>query len=175
MIEVLLIEDDLELAELLKYALAKSEISVAIVTNPLEGLRVLNEKNTFDALVLDLGLPDMDGLEVCKQVRHSYPSLPIIISSARSETIDKIKGFELGADDYMAKPYEPIELAFRLRAILRRGIQAGNDSKTFCVDKQRRTILKNGEAIALTKAEFDIFIYLYVLTKNKAIDMKQRG
>lgn len=161
MIEILLIEDDLDLAELLKYALAKSEISVAIVTNPLEGLRILNEKNTFDALVLDLGLPDMDGLEVCKQVRHSYPSLPIIISSARSETLDKIKGFELGADDYMAKPYEPIELAFRLRAILRRGIQAGNDSKTFCVDKQRRTILKNGETIALTKAEFDIFIYLY--------------
>ena len=68
MIEVLLIEDDLELAELLKYALAKSEISVSIATNPLEGLRVLNEKNTFDALVLDLGLPDMDGLEVCKYV-----------------------------------------------------------------------------------------------------------
>ena len=161
MIEVLLIEDDLELAELLKYALAKSEISVTIVTNPLEGLRILNEKNTFDALVLDLGLPDMDGLEVCKHVRHSYPSLPIIISSARSETLDKIKGFELGADDYMTKPYEPIELAFRLRAILRRGIQSSSESKTFCVDKQRRTILKNGETIALTKAEFDIFIYLY--------------
>ncbi|MDU2359510.1 MAG: DNA-binding response regulator, partial [Campylobacter concisus] len=72
---------------------------------------------------------------MCKQVRHSYPSLPIIISSARSETLDKIKGFELGADDYMAKPYEPIELAFRLRAILRRGIQASSELKTFCVDK----------------------------------------
>lgn len=106
MIEILLIEDDLDLAELLKYALAKSEISVTIATNPLDGLKILNEKNTFDALVLDLGLPDMDGLEVCKQVRHGYPSLPIIISSARSETLDKIKGFELGADDYMSKPYE---------------------------------------------------------------------
>ncbi len=161
MIEILLIEDDLELAELLKFALAKSEIDVTIVTNPLEGLRILNEKNTFDALVLDLGLPDMDGLDVCKHVRQGYPSLPIIISSARSETLDKIKGFELGADDYMAKPYEPIELAFRLRAILRRGIQTNNDSKTFCVDKQRRIVIKNKEEIALTKAEFDIFIYLY--------------
>ena len=161
MIEILLIEDDLELAELLKFALAKSEIGVTIVTNPVEGLKILDAKNAFDALVLDLGLPDMDGLEVCKHVRHSYPSLPIIISSARSETLDKIKGFELGADDYMAKPYEPIELAFRLRAILRRGIQTSNDSKTFCVDKQRRIVIKNKEEIALTKAEFDIFIYLY--------------
>ena len=91
MIEILLIEDDLELAELLKFALAKSEIGVTIATNPLDGLKILNEKNTFDALVLDPGLPDMDGLEVCKHVRHSYPSLPIIISSARSETLDKIK------------------------------------------------------------------------------------
>lgn len=72
MIEILLIEDDLDLAELLKYALAKSEIGVTIVTNPLEGLKILNEKNTFDALVLDLGLPDMDGLEVCKHVRQVY-------------------------------------------------------------------------------------------------------
>jgi len=161
MIEVLLIEDDLELAELLKYALAKSEISVTIVTNPLEGLKILNEKSTFDALVLDLGLPDMDGLEVCKNVRRTYPSLPIIISSARTETLDKIKGFELGADDYVAKPYDPIELAFRLRSILRRGILVSNDSKTFLVDKQRRIIIKNKEEIEPTKLEFDIFIYLY--------------
>lgn len=69
MIEILLIEDDLDLAGLLKYALAKSDISVSIATNPFAGLKILNEKNTFDALVLDLGLPDMDGLEVCKNVR----------------------------------------------------------------------------------------------------------
>ena len=161
MIEILLIEDDLDLAELLKYALAKSEIGVTIVTNPLEGLKILNEKSTFDALVLDLGLPDMDGLEVCKNVRRTYPSLPIIISSARTETLDKIKGFELGADDYVTKPYEPIELAFRLRSILRRGILVSNDSKTFLVDKQRRIIIKNKEEIEPTKLEFDIFIYLY--------------
>ena len=161
MIEILLIEDDLDLAELSKYALLKSEISVTIATNPLKGLEILNEKNTFNALVLDLGLPDMDDLDVCKHVRQGYPSLPIIISSARSETLDKIKGFELGADDYMAKPYEPIELAFRLRAILRRGIPTSNDSKTFCVDRQRRIVIKDKKEIALTKAEFDIFIYLY--------------
>ncbi|WP_228026642.1 response regulator transcription factor [Campylobacter californiensis] len=161
MIEILLIEDDFDLAELLKYALAKSEIDVTIATNPLEGLKILNEKNTFDALVLDLGLPDMDGLEVCKKVRYGYPALPIVISSARTETLDKIKGFELGADDYMAKPYDPIELVFRIRSILRRGIQITSDSKTFCVDKQRRIVIKNKEEIALTKAEFDIFIYFY--------------
>lgn len=103
----------------------------------------------------------MDGLEVCKNVRRTYPSLPIIISSARTETLDKIKGFELGADDYVTKPYEPIELAFRLRSILRRGILVSNDSKTFLVDKQRRIIVKNKEEIAPTKLEFDIFIYLY--------------
>ncbi|WP_169777537.1 response regulator transcription factor [Campylobacter mucosalis] len=161
MIEILLIEDDLDLAELLKYALAKSDIGTTIATNPLEGLRILHEKNTFDALVLDLGLPDLDGLEVCKSVRLSYISLPIIISSARSETLDKIKGFELGADDYIVKPYDPIELAYRLKTILRRGLGANDSHKTFCIDKQRRVVIKDKKELLLTKAEFDIFLYLY--------------
>lgn len=161
MIEILLIEDDIDLAELLKHMLAKSDISTTIATNPLEGLKKLNEKSTYDALVLDLSLPDMDGFDVCRLVRQSYPSLPVIISSARSETLDKIKGFELGADDYIAKPYEPIELVFRLRAILRRGIQTKLGSSTFEIDRQRHMVSKNGEKIVLTKAEFDIFAYFF--------------
>ncbi len=128
--------------------------------HPVEGLKIL-EHETFDALVLDLSLPQIDGLEVCRTVRTSFPNLPIIISSARSDTVDKIIGFELGADDYLPKPYEPIELAFRLRAILRRGILVNRSTDVFSIDENQHIIKRNNRELQLTKAEYDIVSFMF--------------
>ncbi|MCD8213211.1 MAG: response regulator transcription factor, partial [Campylobacter sp.] len=160
MIKILLIEDDIKPVKPLELMLAKEGIKTTVATNPLVGIEILKNVKSFDALVLDLSLPDMDGFEVCEIVRKSYPSLPIIISSARSEILDKIKAFELGADDYMTKPYEPIELVFRLRAILRRGTSSASD-KIFTIDISKGNLFKNGKQIPLTKSEFEIFLYLF--------------
>lgn len=160
MIKILLIEDDVELAELLKIMLADEGIESKLAFTSQNGLDMLKEGG-YDALVLDLGLPDIDGYEVCKQVRENTPDLPIIISSARGEALDKIKGFELGADDYIAKPYEPLELAFRLRAILRRGLVVQSEDKSFELQKEGRVVKRDGREILFTKAEYDIFAYLY--------------
>lgn len=159
MIKILLIEDDVELAQLIQRMLLLEEVETYMAFHPSTGLALL-ENEIFDALVLDLSLPDIDGFEVCKKVRSSHPHLPVIISSARSETLDKIMGFELGADDYLPKPYEPIELAFRIRAILRRGIQVHTSSEVFSIDKDQHVIRRNNREVMLTKAEFDIFAFL---------------
>ncbi|MBE3610253.1 response regulator transcription factor [Campylobacter californiensis] len=162
MIRILLIEDDEALAKLIARVLEKENVQTQIALNPLDGLEILKSNNyLLDAIVLDLSLPDMDGLEVCALVRKTHPSLPIIISSARSQTLDKIKCFELGADDYIAKPYEPIELVFRLRAILRRGITVVTDDKIFTIDVDKHILYKNGKILELPLAEYDIFAFLF--------------
>lgn len=160
MIKILLIEDDIELAKLLHRMLLLENIEATMAFHPVEGLTLLKD-NIFDALVLDLSLPEIDGFEICKMVRTSFPNLPIIISSARSDTLDKVKGFELGADDYLPKPYEPIELAFRIRAILRRGIHVQPTVKIFNIDPEQHIIRRNNREIQLTKAEYDIFLFLF--------------
>jgi len=160
MIKILLIEDDVELARLLQRILLTEEVETVMAFHPVEGLKIL-EHETFDALVLDLSLPQIDGLEVCRNVRSSFPNLPIIISSARSDTVDKIIGFELGADDYLPKPYEPIELAFRLRAILRRGILVNKSTDVFSIDENQHIIKRNNRELQLTKAEYDIVSFMF--------------
>jgi len=159
MIKILLIEDDVELAQLLQSSLAHEAIEAHLAFTPLEGLtRLQNE--SFDALVLDLSLPQMDGLEICRVVRQSIAGLPIIISSARSDINDKSMGFERGADDFLPKPYDPRELAFRLRAILRRSGSVHEESASFCVQESKHSITKRGKELKLTQAEYDIVAYM---------------
>ncbi|WP_263833539.1 response regulator transcription factor [Sulfurospirillum oryzae] len=160
MIKILMIEDDVELAQLLQDSLAKEEIETTLAFTPLEGLTAL-QNESFDALVLDLSLPQIDGLEICRIVHASIPTLPIIISSARSDMSDKVMGFERGADDFLPKPYDPRELAFRLRAILRRGI-SGVDSQpqVFSIDEERHLIKRGNSEVKLTMAEYDIVSYM---------------
>jgi two-component response regulator len=161
MIKILLIEDDEQLAKLLALMLKLEEIETTMAYDPLSGLSILEKGLKYDALVLDLSLPDMDGFEVCRLVRSTHPTLPIIISSARSEILDKVKGFKLGADDYMAKPYEPIELAFRIKAILKRGIKEQESQKIFTIDKDKHIIKKGEKEVILAHAEYDIFAFLF--------------
>ena len=117
MTNILMIEDDAEYAELLSNFLAKYNLAVTNYQDPYLGLSAGIEK--YDLLILDLTLPGMDGLEVCKEVVSKY-DIPIIISSARSDLTDKVIGLQLGADDYLPKPYDPQEMYARIMSLLRR-------------------------------------------------------
>ena len=155
-----MIEDDVELAQLLQESLLKEEIETILAFTPLDGLTAL-QYDTFDALVLDLSLPQIDGLEICRIVHSSIPTLPIIISSARSDMSDKVMGFERGADDFLPKPYDPRELAYRLRAILRRGSPSNETPyHNFHIDEERHLIKRGQNEVRLTMAEYDIVSYM---------------
>ena len=164
MIKAVMIEDDKEIAELLKEYLHRFNIDLTNFENAEEGLKVLNKKDgEFDILILDLTLPDVDGLEICKTVSRSI-NIPIIISSARGDYSDIVTGLEIGADDYVAKPYNPRELVARIRSLIRRKTGQKSIPKPFEIDETKMIIKKDGETIDLTSAEYELFLTLY---KNK--------
>ncbi len=117
--QILLIEDDARLAGMVRDYLGESGFEVTITGTGNAGLARQKERG-FDAIILDLMLPDSDGLEVCRTLRAT-DSVPILMLTAKGDPMDRVVGLELGADDYLPKPFEPRELLARLRAILRRG------------------------------------------------------
>jgi two-component system phosphate regulon response regulator OmpR len=121
---VLVIEDDRRLAEMLSRYLGEAGLTVTVAGTGREGLTRL-EREPHEAVVLDLTLPDMDGLDVCRQLR-AFSQTPVLMLTARGEPMDRVVGLEMGADDYLPKPFEPRELLARLRAILRRGPAAAS-------------------------------------------------
>jgi len=159
---VLLIEDDSRLAEMLSEYLGERGFRVSIAPSGGAGLERLS-RETFDALVLDLMLPDLDGLEVCRQVRAKSDT-PVLMLTARGEAADRIVGLELGADDYLPKPFEPRELLARLRAILRRNILfRRNPALRFGrleIDRDAREVRVGGEARPLTSFQFALLVAL---------------
>jgi two-component system OmpR family response regulator len=158
MTKILLIEDDLEITDLLTQYLGRYDMEVIGYAHPHAALNSLSIES-YDLVLLDLTLPDMDGLEVCERLRE-YCDLPIIISSARSDLNDKVIGLELGADDYLPKPYEPRELVARIQSLLRRtqGRILHTTEDTFRVDEHG--IFKSGEPLPLTRAEFELLSLL---------------
>ena len=168
--KVAMIEDDVELADILLEFLEGFKIEVVNFDDPFVAISsIKNEK--FDALILDLTLPDMDGLEILKKIRE-FSDIPIIISSARSDLDDKVIGLELGADDYLPKPYNPRELEARLKAIVRRKRQIDDKKSDFLVDEDSREIKYKGNLLNLTQAEFDILSYL-IKNKNRTISREE--
>jgi len=166
MINILMIEDDTEFAELLSEYLAQYDIKVTNYEDPYLGLSAGVKK--YDLLILDLTLPGMDGLEVCKEVVEKY-TIPIIISSARSDIQDKVEGFALGADDYLPKPYDPKEMYARIISLLRRSSKSTkSDITTPQSDFEIKgdTIYFKSEALILTPAEFEV---LSLLVKHQGI------
>jgi len=152
-----MIEDDEEIAELLELYLQQFNFQIENYTNPETGIEKLRN-GSFELLILDLSLPKIDGLDVLKLIRE-FSDIPIIISSARGSIPDRVKGLNLGSDDYLPKPYEPIELVARMKSILKRcskKSQTGTIPKDFVIYKSRFEILKDGKVIDLTKAEFEI-------------------
>ena len=163
---VLVVEDDPRLAEMLSEYLGQAGFRVTVAPLGATALRLLEETDC-DAVILDLMLPDMDGLNVCRQIRTSADT-PVLMLTARGDAVDRIVGLELGADDYLPKPFEPRELLARLRAILRRrtaGRAAGHilNFGRLDLDSAARTALLDGVRCELTGYQFDL---LWVLAQN---------
>ena len=160
MINILMIEDDPEFAELLSEYLSQYDIKVTNFEDPYLGLSAGVKK--YDLMILDLTLPGMDGLEVCEEVVRKY-NMPVIISSARSDINDKVKSFELGAYDYLPKPYDPKEMYARIMSILNRLNKGeGNQDSLPKSDFELKgdTIYFKGEALSLTPAEYEVLTLL---------------
>jgi len=178
---VLIIDDDERLNALLTEYLSRFGFSVRTATHPTNGLRAL-KSDPPDLLILDVMLPEMDGLAVCRKVRETS-RIPIIMLTARGDVPDRIVGLELGADDYLAKPFEPRELVARMQAVLRRGggsggsqheseiLRAGPVELNFAT----RSAQLHGRSLSLTTAEFELLGFLVrnrgrVLSRERIIE-----
>ena len=164
--KILIIDDDTKLTDLLKDYLKKYNYESRSFDNPEKALTHL-KTNLYDLIILDIMLPDMDGYETLKEIRKTS-NIPVIMLTARGETTDKIVGLELGADDYIAKPFEPRELVARIQSVLRRldGVFSREENlgfKNLNINPSNRTVLFNNKKIEFTSTEFDL---LYLFAKN---------
>ncbi len=161
-LRVLCIDDDQRLFDLLASYLGPNGVVLAHAPDGPSGLAAL-AGGVWDAVLLDLMMPGMDGLEVCRRIR-AHSRVPILMLTAKGDEADRVVGLELGADDYVAKPFSPRELLARLRAVLRRTQPVGGTSELvvgdIAVDPEARTARRGGARIDLTAIEFDILLAL---------------
>ncbi|MFQ4150252.1 response regulator transcription factor [Arthrobacter sp. LAPM80] len=160
---VLIVEDDGAIADVQRMYLRRAGFGVHVEASGESGLAMIRSLRPV-AIVLDVGLPGMDGIEFCRRLRAQDDWTPIIFVTARDEEVDKILGLELGADDYMTKPFSPRELVTRVKTVLRRGpahrssgvLRVGSVS----LDTENRTVDADGRPVELTAREFDVLAYL---------------
>ena len=164
---ILLIDDDTKLADLLGQYFAQFDFELANATLPSQGFSML-EKDTYDLVILDIMLPEMDGFEVCKAIRKNS-NIPIIMLTARGEVMDRIVGLELGADDYLPKPFEPRELVARIHGVLKRAQMTAEAEKnqpavlsfdTLHIDTGKRQVTLDDEEIMLSAMEYQFLLLL---------------
>jgi DNA-binding response OmpR family regulator len=165
---ILVVEDDVDISHLLKINLKDIAFQVDVVNNGIDGLnRATN--HDYQLIVLDLMLPGMDGLELCRRLRSQSVNIPVLMLTARSSELDRVLGLELGADDYLTKPFSILELQARVKAILRRvefsaqQLVANPDEKidveTLVIDVSRRSVFIEHRPVDLTAKEFDLLLY----------------
>jgi DNA-binding response OmpR family regulator len=175
---ILLVEDDARLAKMVADYLSEAGFRVTHAPTGADAESRLR-RETFDALVLDLMLPDTDGLDLCRRVRADS-AIPVLMLTARGDPLDRVVGLELGADDYLPKPFEPRELLARLRAILRRGsaVPAGDVLRfgRLEIDRAAREVRVDGEARPITGFQFTLLVALAeragrVLSRDALMDL----
>ncbi|MDZ7818811.1 MAG: response regulator transcription factor [Aliarcobacter sp.] len=156
---VLLIEDDSQMQKFIIEYLKDYNFDCTAFSHPKDALESFKINNDYEIIILDLMLPDMDGFDLFKKLKQ-IKNIPIIISSARGDIGNKIHGFELGADDYLSKPYEPRELVLRIEHILKKNFSKIILINDFKIDRENRTVFLDDFPIDFTKIEFEIFIFL---------------
>lgn len=155
--KILIVEDEPAIVDNIQYALETEGFETVSVFSGTPVIPLL-AKETVDLIILDIGLPDMNGLELCKEIRKSL-STPIIFLTARTEEIDRVVGLEIGADDYISKPFSPKELSARVKAVLRRTQNLTTPdlfTQVFQVNESKRQISYYGEVLDLSRYEYDI-------------------
>ena len=167
--EALIIEDDFHIAELLSIHLKDLNLTPTIKSDGLDGLEEALRKD-YDVILLDIMLPSMDGVDICREIRAKNKNVPIIMLTAKTEEIDKVVGLETGADDYITKPFSIRELQARVKAVLRRSskkvskVSGGElailDFETIQIDIDKRAVQKDGKRLHLTTKEFDLLALL---------------
>ena len=165
--KILIIEDDPHIAKLIRYNLEKAGFECLQTADGQQAFEEL-ERHKVHLIVLDIMLPGMDGFELCKEIRKkpAWAAIPVLMLTARAEEIDRVLGLELGADDYMVKPFSPRELVLRIKAILRRGESKEDTSNAILtvgklvVDKSRPKVTVNAKEVQLTAMEFKLLVLL---------------
>lgn len=179
---ILVVEDEISIATLLQYNLEKAGFQVITANDGQDGLNKAVEQRP-DLIVLDLMLPKLDGMEVCKELRMQKINIPIIMLTARDDEFDKVLGLELGADDYMTKPFSPREVVARAKAVLRRSspsvVQEQSELNenvyeygSLQVYPERFEVFMNGEGLEFTPKEFELLVYL-LENKNRVLTRDQ--
>lgn len=168
---ILIIDDDNKLNELLQEYLGKNNFITTAVENPKDGLVKL-KNNHYDLIILDVMLPEMDGFETVKQIRKDHET-PVVMLTARGEVTDKVVGLELGADDYLPKPFEPRELLARIQSVLRRSeLKLKKNESIFLkglnVDQNKRSASYNNKDMELTSTEYELLL-LFVKNNGKVL------
>lgn len=168
MSKLLIVDDEFRIRELIKKYAIYEGYQVSEAENGIEAVN-LCKTNQFDLIVMDIMMPQLDGFSAVEQIRKSE-NTPIIMLSALGEEYDRIKGFELGVDDYVVKPFSPKELMLRINAVIKRCSKSENTDrfiyKDLCVDFSARTVEINGERINMTPKEYDLFFFM---VKNKGL------
>lgn len=167
MLKILVVEDEVSIANLLKLTLSKEGYTVKIAEDGLVATNII-DKEQFDLILLDIMIPKIDGFELIPYIKEK--EIPVIFTTAISDINSKLKGFNLGADDYITKPFEIKELLARVRVVLRRNnkLETKYKYKNIEIDYQSRTVKKDGKVVSLTKKEYDLLILL-IQNKNVAL------
>lgn len=180
--QVLLVEDEQDLADLIALHLRDLEVEVTHVADGNEAIRILNEQSTWALVILDLRLPGADGLEVCRHIRKNTEYTPVLMLTSKSSELDRVLGLELGADDYMTKPFSLLELMARVKALFRRAsamrpkaeqvtselAEAGDIE----VHVNKRLVLVGHQPVDLTATEFDLLLH-FILHPNHVFSRGQ--
>jgi two-component system OmpR family response regulator len=177
MAQIMIVDDDIHIRELMKISLRREGFDVLEAGHGVEALQLM-ERNRVDLVTLDIMMPLMDGWDLCLELRRTFPDLPLLMVTAKGETGQKVRGFQLGTDDYLVKPFDPVELVMRVKALLKRyRIETSQKVQFGDVELNRQSfeVIKDGQRMTLPLKEFELLFKLFshpnqIFTRNQLIE-----